>query len=461
MSTDASRTTTAGRRWTRRDALKASLAAGGTALIPGTLGVPSALAQAPPQGQASFEFFPGDQRLNFEVLLTIGAAGYGAAEFGEVSTVIDRIKARGPSANGTYYDAVHAEFGAMGAELLVLGQRKSKHGLRASARMCFLHAAKYLSLPLFFALGTSQPGSEAGDYRIMQSAWNAATKLFDPPFERVGIRWPGPGKLPAYFLSPPGPPKRRPTVILNNGNDAQNVDLYAFGGAAALERGWNALIFEGPGQGSMWFLRGIPFRPDWHRVISPIVKYLRGRDDVARGRIGLIGWSQGGELVAQAAAHDRRLAALVVDPGTVSVVDDFHQLWAQTDLLDLIRAGQRDQANAEWAEIAAGLPASVVFPIEKTIAPFGGATFYDRILNVLPFEIDSATAGRIRAPTLVTQYEGDTAVGPQAQPMFDMLRGDKELVVFDSSQGAQFHDAPMAPQRRNQVVFDWLERKIG
>ncbi len=45
--------------------------------------------------------------------------------------------------------------------------------------------------------------------------------------------------------------------------------------------------------------------------------------------------------------------------------------------------------------------------------------------------------------------------------MYDMLRTDKKLVVFRSSQGAQFHDAPMAPQRRNQVVFDWLEHKVG
>jgi hypothetical protein len=45
--------------------------------------------------------------------------------------------------------------------------------------------------------------------------------------------------------------------------------------------------------------------------------------------------------------------------------------------------------------------------------------------------------------------------------MFDLLRTDKDFVTFRVSQGAQFHDAPMAPQRRNQVVFDWLERRVG
>jgi dienelactone hydrolase len=102
---------------------------------------------------------------------------------------------------------------------------------------------------------------------------------------------------------------------LNNGNDAQNIDLYVFGGAAALERGYNALIFEGPGQGSVFFLRGTPFRPDWEKVITPVVNFLGRRPDVDPGRIAVIGWSQGGELVARAAAFERRLAAAVLDPG--------------------------------------------------------------------------------------------------------------------------------------------------
>ena len=56
---------------------------------------------------------------------------------------------------------------------------------------------------------------------------------------------------------------RRPTIIMNNGSDGQNVDMLAQGGLAALERGYNVVIFEGPGQGSQLFLHDVPFRPDW------------------------------------------------------------------------------------------------------------------------------------------------------------------------------------------------------
>jgi hypothetical protein len=30
-------------------------------------------------------------------------------------------------------------------------------------------------------------------------------------------------------------------------------------------------------------------------------------------------------------------------------------------------------------------------------------------------------------------------------------------VQFNTRDGAQRHDAPMAPQYRNEVVFDWLD----
>ena len=43
---------------------------------------------------------------------------------------------------------------------------------------------------------------------------------------------------------------------------------------AACERGYNALTFDGPGQQSMLFDQGIPFRPDWEHVITPDRRFL-------------------------------------------------------------------------------------------------------------------------------------------------------------------------------------------
>ncbi len=191
-----------------------------------------------------------------------------------------------------------------------------KGGHRVSARQAYLRSAQYYDQALFFVLGTRTPAHERNVYAAMQRQFNRAAQLFDPPFEALRIPYES-SYLPAYFLRPPGARGKRPTVIINNGSDAENIDVYAFGGAAAIERGYNALIFEGPGQGSTLFEREIPFRPDWEKVITPIVDYLHTRSDVDTKRIAMTGWSFTGELVIRAAAFEKRIAAICADPGSV------------------------------------------------------------------------------------------------------------------------------------------------
>jgi hypothetical protein len=68
----------------------------------------------------------------------------------------------------------------------------------------------------------------------------------------------------------------------------------------------------------------------------------------------------------------------------------------------------------------------------------------------------------VTSPALVTSYELDEFVGGQAEAVFRLL-GDipRELHTFTVAQGAEYHDAPMAPQTRNQVVFDWLDETLS
>ncbi len=438
----------------RRVLLRRSVAAGGTALLPWalpTVAAGSDGSEAPPAADARTFF--ADPKINFEVLFALGAAGYGAAEFGEVATVINRINARGPS-----YDAVYDEFGAMGHQVSAIADRCLRRGHLVSARGAFLRAAEYLTLPVFFAVGTSDPSRkrQSAAYRAMQRRWHAAAELFSPGFEPVRIPY-GKTHLPGYFLRPPGPPRRRPTVILNNGNDAQNIDLYTFGGAAALERGYNALIFEGPGQGAVFFLRGIPFRPDWERVITPVVDFLEARRDVDGRRIAAIGWSQGGELIARAAAFEKRLAAVVMDPGGV---DLYRGLGLPDELLEPVREGKREEANAQWDAVFPDLPLATRFSYTKLMLPFGRKDFYSQLRYLMRFDI-TRVARRIEAPALVTDYEFDPFFAGQPQELIRLLRSRKRLVRFTSEDGTEYHDAPMAPQRRNQVLFDWLDRELG
>jgi len=84
---------------------------------------------------------------------------------------------------------------------------------------------------------------------------------------------------------------------------------------------------------------------------------------------------------------------------------------------------------------------------------------YDLGLAIMKFTVDGVTS-RVTAPTLVTVYQDDTLDVPPAEQgsqLFKLLRGPKRLHTFTAAEGAQFHCRPMAPQTRNQVVYDWID----
>src|SRR5262249_49754032 len=54
--------------------------------------------------------------------------------------------------------------------------------------------------------------------------------------------------LPAYFLRPGADRSPRKTLLIISGFDGTAEESYFHAGAAAVERGYNALLFEGPGK---------------------------------------------------------------------------------------------------------------------------------------------------------------------------------------------------------------------
>ncbi len=316
-------------------------------------------------------------------------------------------------------------------------------------------------------LGTSTPDREEEVYLAMDGAFRESAKRQSPVWEPLTIPY-DKTDLRGWFLRAPGATGKRPTLIMNNGSDGQNVDMLPQGGAAALARGWNVVLFEGPGQGRALFVDKVPFTPDWGRVVSPVVDVVLKRNDVDPKRLALIGVSFGGTLVMRAVAEEHRLAAVVPDPGSVDEYGAFPEA-----LRRVAENGDQQTVNAAWADlIIPGADPMQTFSLKKRLEIFSTEALEQARAGQVPSDwytlsriIRQYTLGdlvdKVRTPTLVVDYELENFVPGQPKQLYDALPGKKEYVEFTTVEGAQYHDAPIGSQWHGEVVMDKLGALVG
>jgi alpha-beta hydrolase superfamily lysophospholipase len=103
--------------------------------------------------------------------------------------------------------------------------------------------------------------------------------------------------------------------MILGGADTTCEELYDFGGgAAAVRRGYNAFLWEGPGQVGAYALdRDLTYRPDWEVPTRYAVDYVLSRKDVDPKRLALSGHSMGGYLAPRAVAYEKRITAVIAN----------------------------------------------------------------------------------------------------------------------------------------------------
>jgi hypothetical protein len=126
--------------------------------------------------------------------------------------------------------------------------------------------------------------------------------------------------MTTYLLRPDGSDTRRSTILAPCGFDSTAEAGYAATGYMALPRGHNILFWDGPGQGGMLYEYGVPMRPDFESVVSPVINWLLEQPVVDPKGLVLLGRSFAGYLAPRAASFEHRPAALVCDPGQVEFV---------------------------------------------------------------------------------------------------------------------------------------------
>src|SRR5262245_21037414 len=128
------------------------------------------------------------------------------------------------------------------------------------------------------------------------SAFDAAMRLTDPSVEAVSIPYEL-TEVPGYLVRARGlEHETRPLLIGTNGYDATVTEMYFAFAAAAADRGYHCLFFDGPGQGKLLIDGGVPMRSDWERVVTPVDDLALALDGVDQDRNTLTSRRHGGYI---------------------------------------------------------------------------------------------------------------------------------------------------------------------
>jgi len=390
--------------------------------------------------------FYDDEGMNFAVLISLGSAYANTTDVGETLATIERV----PEGDR---EAWVKEWTATAHRLAKQADESRAGGHTVSARTKLLRASTYYDHASAMSPGTKDPSRFTSLWEHHRDCWDRAVDIFECPVEQVHIPYED-TTLEGYLFTPDGDTTApRPTVILNNGSDGPVVSQWSLGGRAAIARGFNAITFDGPGQGAALHRQNLYFRADWEHVITPVVDWLLTRPEVDADRIALQGVSQGGYWAPRAAAFEHRLAALVADPGVMRVASSW-EAHLPKELVQLIDDGNQGDFDAL---MGANPNQQQQAMLEWRMAPYGVTSYYDAYVAARAMTLDAATVEQIECPTLVLDPDHEQFWPGQSKQFFDTLTCEKQLARFVTEDGADWHCEPAAQSLRDEVVFDFLE----
>ncbi len=381
-------------------------------------------------------------------LSSLGRAYYAGGNVGKVLYLTKQVK------DGDYESAFTAFLHA-GDESRQLAEESANSGHKESARQAYLWAQNFYDCATYFADGSNDPSRFLPTWELLYDCWLKALPLFDPPIEPVKIPYEN-TELHGFFMRGKSTAKKRPLLILVNGSDGSLLDMWLMGGAGAVARGYDCLTFDGPGQGHALWKQKLYFRPDWEKVITPVVDYALTRPEVDSKRIAIQGISQAGYWVPRAVAFEKRIAAAIADPGVVDVSASWTAALPKP-MIDLLRAGRKAEFDGFMSKSID--PATRAY-MSFRMRPYGFTSYFDTFRAVSEYNLRQVAA-QISCPTLITEPANEKFWPGQSHQLFDLLTSRKELVHFSESDGADLHCEPKGAGLRDLKVFNWLDQTLS
>lgn len=421
-----------------------------------------------------------DPTFSLQLLRALGETYYKGADIGECISTAYRIE------EGNF-DSWHEEWLKTAKRIHAYANDCFNKNHKVSAREAFLRASNYYRVSAFLLVEPNDPRIQ---YTVESSkeCFKKSMSLFPFLVEYVEIPYEG-TTLPGYFYHFPKlngsvrddtniesddlqSNKKNsvnsykvnlyPTIIVHGGFDSMLEELYSSAAAPAIERGYNCLTFEGPGQGEVIRKQKIPFRYDWEKVVIPVLDFAiskKSKYGIDPQRIALMGISMGGYLAARAIAYEPRISACVLYNGVYDGYDSIRSGFP-SELSDAVEKGDSEFVNSYLNRLIETDP-NIKFNMKHGMYTSGTNSPYELITRAKAYSIKHIVK-EIKTPTLVLDAEKDDSFPGQPKKVYDGLvsvpSSSKKYILFTEEEGAEEHCQCGAPAITNQRIFDWLDQ---
>ncbi len=386
-----------------------------------------------------------DPQYSFQTLRAVGYSVSEGADVGEVLKTAYAIEAGDDESWYTQWLKTAERCESNGREFLASGST-------VAARREFLKASNYYRTAEFFLHIHPDDPRILSTWKKSRDAFLKAAELSPRPIVPLKIPYED-TTLPGYLCLADESGVKRPLLIVHTGFDGTKEELYLETACFAVERGYNVLLFEGPGQGEVIRVQKLPFRPDWENVVRPVVDFALTLKEVDTKRIALMGISLGGYLAPRAAAYEKRIMACIANGG----VYDFHTAAnlspEQEKYLDIPQA-----AEAMDKEIAKRMESdpSLRWAMGNGMFTFHAKSPTEWLRMTRAYNMREA-APKISCPTLVVDSAGDRDMPGQAKKLYAALTCPRDYLLFTKEDGAEEHCQMGAMLISNARILDWLD----
>jgi hypothetical protein len=205
-------------------------------------------------------------------------ASYGAADFGECQQAVQRVGSGGA-------DDWYRKWAALADGLVETADADAAAGRPASARDGYIRATTYYRVAYLPLYGEPTDPRLADAFTRESDALAKYAPLHDTPVELVEIPFEDGHTLPGVLALAADDGRQRATIVHVNGYDSSVNEMFVSHALAANARGYNVLLFDGPGQGRNLIRDGMRIRPDWENVVRPVIDYALERPEIDPERI--------------------------------------------------------------------------------------------------------------------------------------------------------------------------------